>query len=136
MAPSISRSCAVSRRMRATSLFSMDRIIKGKRREAQRGTGGSRRQKREAGSCHRTSGPARFQCGRLSGLGNVCGLRSLLSLHDFKLDRVALLKSAVPITHNGGVMHEDVTAILASDKSIPLGIIEPLHCSLHFLVPP
>src|SRR2546422_2884780 len=57
MAPSISRSCAVSRRMRATSLFSIERIIKGKRREAQRGTGGARRQERGAGSCH-TEPPA------------------------------------------------------------------------------
>src|SRR2546422_10398274 len=133
MAPSISRSCAVSRRMRATSLFSMDRIIKGKRREAQAAPAAK---KGGAGRCHRTSGPARFQCGRLSGLGNVCGLRSLLSIHDFEFDRHALLKSAVPVAHDCGVMHEDVTAILASDKSIPLGVIEPLHCSLHFLVPP
>src|SRR5260370_1213106 len=36
--------------MRATSLFSVDRIIKGERREAQRGTGGARRQKRGAGA--------------------------------------------------------------------------------------
>src|SRR5260370_22294274 len=115
--------------MRATSLFSMDRIIKGKRREAQRGTGGARRQKRGAGRRHRTSGPPRFQCGRLSGLGNVCGLRSLLSLHDFKFDRVALLKSAVPIAHNAGVMNKYVTAILASDKSIPPWIIETPLCS-------
>src|SRR5260370_2250201 len=122
--------------MRATSLFSMDRIIKGKRREAQRGTGGALRQKRRGRELSQNLPPSRFQCGRLSGLGNVCGLRSLLSIHDFKLDRVALLKSAVPIAHNGGVMHEDIAAILASDKSISLGIIEPLHCSLHFLVPP
>jgi hypothetical protein len=33
-------------------------------------------------------------------------------------------------------MYEYVWAIIASDEAIPLGIVKPLHGSLHFAFPP
>ncbi len=84
----------------------------------------------EAITKRRLSGPAGW---KLLEFGNVGGLWPLLSLHDFKLDRITFLKSAIPIADDCGVMDKNVSAILTADESIPLRVIEPLHFSLHSL---
>lgn len=78
----------------------------------------------------RVSGPAVW---KLLEFGNVGGLWPLLALHDLKLDWVTFLKSAIPIADDCRVVNKNVSAILTADESIPLGVIEPFHFSLHFL---
>ena len=68
----------------------------------------------------------------LQGL-DVLGLPALRALDYVELDALAFLKRTEAVALDGGVMHEDVVAILTADKSEALGIVKPFHCSLfHF----
>ena len=71
------------------------------------------------------------------GLGNVCCLRSFLTLSDFELHRVTFLQAFVSLGSNCAVMNEYVWSIRASDEPVPFGVIEPLDGSFQtFHVPP
>jgi len=67
---------------------------------------------------------------------DVGGLRALGAFHNLEFDWVALLKRAVAVAHDGGIVDKNVWAIIAPDEAIPLGVIEPLHLSEHFSLPP
>jgi hypothetical protein len=62
-------------------------------------------------------------------------LGTLRPLNDFKLHLISFLKRAVTIAGDGGIMNENVWAIIAPDEAIPFGIIEPLDSSLQRLPP-
>src|SRR5438105_10838816 len=61
---------------------------------------------------------------------DVLCLPALGSLDDIELDGLALFQAAKALVLNGGVMHEDILAILPADETVPFGVVEPLHCSL------
>src|SRR5581483_614219 len=66
-------------------------------------------------------------------LGNVPGLRAPGTVNDFELHCLAFLERAEPIPLDRRVVHEDVTASVALDEPVPLGIVEPLDltCDAH-----
>src|SRR5260221_2880745 len=66
-------------------------------------------------------------------LGDVAGLRALGTVNDLELDCLAFLERAETIALNGRVVHEDVTASVALDEPITLGVVEPLDlaCDAH-----
>src|SRR5208282_999931 len=70
------------------------------------------------------------------GLGHVCGLGALLSLHDFELHGVAFLECFVALCHDGGVMDEYIGATVLADESVALCVIEPFHFSRYFQLLP
>jgi hypothetical protein len=59
----------------------------------------------------------------------VCCLRAFLSLHDFELDRVALLQAFVPLGRDGAVMYKDIRPPFTSDETVTFRIVEPLYCA-------
>jgi hypothetical protein len=67
--------------------------------------------------------------GRSRLLDDVGGLRSFLAFDDFKFHFVAFLQAAIAVACDGGIMNEDVGAVLAADESVTLGIVEPLFRS-------
>ena len=56
-------------------------------------------------------------------------LRTLLALADLEFDLVAFLEGTKAFALNLRIVHEDVIAVLAGDKPIPLRFVEPLHGS-------
>ena len=60
-------------------------------------------------------------------------LGTLRPVYDFKLDRLALVKSSKTVSLNSRKMNKNVTVYLLFDKSIAFGIIEPLDlaCDAH-----
>src|SRR5690349_5443245 len=62
---------------------------------------------------------------------NVGCLWSFGTFHDLKFDGISFLQGAITVANNGGVMNEDIGAIITPDKTVPLGIVEPLHFALH-----
>src|SRR5579875_1274908 len=60
---------------------------------------------------------------------NLIRLRALGALHDVELDLISLAKALVALLLDGAVMDEKIGRIGTSDKSIALGVIEPLNCS-------
>src|SRR5439155_9802951 len=64
-------------------------------------------------------------------------LRSFRALSDFGFDCVSFLQALISLGGDSAVMDEHVRSIVPSDKSVPLGVIEPLYRSFHtFHVPP
>jgi hypothetical protein len=61
---------------------------------------------------------------------NVLSLPALGSLDDVELNALTFLERTEAVALDGGVMHEDVVAIFAADKSEALGIVKPFYCSL------
>ena len=59
----------------------------------------------------------------------VC-LRSFLSLNDVKFDIVAFFQALIPVDLDRAVMHENIRPVVTPDKSIPLGVVKPLHLAL------
>jgi hypothetical protein len=57
-------------------------------------------------------------------------LQGLGALDYVELDALAFLKRTEAVALDGGVMHEDVVAILTADESEALGIVKPFYCSL------
>src|SRR6267143_3601430 len=68
-----------------------------------------------------------------TGLGDVGSLRAFRSLNDFEFDGVSLLQGAIAISGDGGIMYENVWAIIAPDEAVSFGIIKPFHGSVHSL---
>src|SRR5712691_4189202 len=66
-------------------------------------------------------------------LGHVAGLRALRTVDDLELHRLAFLERTEAVALNGRVVHEDVTASVALDEPVPLGVVEPLDlaCDAH-----
>ena len=60
----------------------------------------------------------------------LVGLRSFGSLDDVKLDFIAFFEALVAFALNGCVMDEDVGSIIASEETVSLSVVKPLHCSL------
>ena len=65
----------------------------------------------------------------LLGRANVDGLKTLLSLLNFELNRLTLFESAISIDLDRAVVHEDVGTVLLRDESITLFRVKPLHRS-------
>jgi hypothetical protein len=57
-------------------------------------------------------------------------------LYNLEFYRVSFLQGAITITDDGGIVYENVWAVIAPDEAITLGIVKPLHGSLHFACPP
>jgi hypothetical protein len=68
----------------------------------------------------------------LDGL-DVLSLPSLGSLHYVELDGLAFLEGTKTLRLDGGVMHENILAVLAGDESETFCVIEPFHCALFHL---
>ena len=79
--------------------------------------------------------PFRF---RLAGRGRLAGLVSKRAerLPNLEFDGISFLQGAITITDDGGVMDENVWAVIAPDEAVSLGVVKPLHRSLHFAGPP
>jgi len=73
--------------------------------------------------------------GSNTNFGDFGRLRPFRTLNNLKLHLISFLKRAVPIAGDGGIMNENVWAIIAPDEAIPFGIIEPLDSSLQRLPP-
>jgi hypothetical protein len=58
---------------------------------------------------------------------DLVSLWSFLALHDVKFDIIAFLQALVPINLDGTVMDEYVGAVVASNKTVSLRVVEPLH---------
>jgi len=66
---------------------------------------------------------------------HVFRLPAFWSLGDIELHCLALLQALKTSRLNGGEMHENIFAILTANKTIALGVVEPLYRSLfHVLV--
>ena len=59
----------------------------------------------------------------------VSSLRTLRSLHDFKLNHISFLQGAITVANNRGIMNEDVGTIIAPNESVTFCVIEPFHRS-------
>ena len=65
-------------------------------------------------------------------------LRSFLTLHDFKLNVIALLEALVPVRLDGAVVYEHIGAVFPTDEAETLCVIEPFNFafnSRHVLTP-
>ena len=58
---------------------------------------------------------------------NIRSLRTFGALGDLELNLIAFLQALVSFRRNRAVVHKDVSSIFAADKTVPLGIVEPLH---------
>ena len=62
---------------------------------------------------------------------NIGRLRPLRALDDFEFNRISLLKSAVAIPGDCGIMNENIWAIIAPDEAVSFRIVKPFDGSLH-----
>jgi hypothetical protein len=46
------------------------------------------------------------------------------------------LQGAIAITDDGGIVYENVGAIIAPDEAVSFRIVKPFHGSMHFAFPP
>ena len=69
----------------------------------------------------------------VDGEPHVAGLRTLRTVDNLELHCLAFLERTEPIALNGRVVHEDITASVALDESVALGVVEPLDlaCDTH-----
>ena len=67
---------------------------------------------------------------------NIGRLRTLRSLDDFEFYGISLLKSAVAIPGDCGIVNENVWAIIAPDEAVSFRIVKPFDSSLHCDLPP
>ncbi len=65
----------------------------------------------------------------LSIFSDVRGLWSFLALYNLELHNVAFLQALITFTADRTVVDEHVGSAFASNKSVTLGVIEPLHCT-------
>ena len=71
-------------------------------------------------------------------LGHVLSLRAFLTLDDFKLYIVTLLKALVTIRLDRAVVHKHIRAVVPADKTEALRVVKPFHFtfnSRHVLAP-
>ena len=69
---------------------------------------------------------------------NRVGLGTFLALDDVKLHVIALFQSFVAVQLNCRVVDEDIGAVIATDESVALGVVEPLDLAFvlsHRLLP-
>src|SRR3954463_8105097 len=66
-------------------------------------------------------------------LVDVAGLRALRTVNDLELDRLAFLERTEAVALDRRVVDEHVTASVAFDESVTLGVVEPLDltCDTH-----
>ena len=67
----------------------------------------------------------------------IC-LRAFLALDDVEFDFIAFLERLVPIQLDRGVVYKYIRPVFASDKSVALGVVEPLDLTFelsHRLLP-
>lgn len=70
-------------------------------------------------------------------LDHIGGLQPFRSLHNVELDLLSLTQGAKPFPLNGGVMDEDVFAIVTLNKAIALAVAKPLDPTVcHPAIPP
>src|SRR5690242_3780381 len=65
----------------------------------------------------------------LGGFGDVSGLRTLLTLDDFKFDRITLLQTFVSVDGDRTVVDEHVRPFVPANKAIAFCVVKPLHSS-------
>src|SRR5688572_26410041 len=67
------------------------------------------------------------------GSGDVSRLRSLRTVDDLELNRLALFEGAEAVARDGGIVHEHVASAFTLDEPIALGVVEPLDlaCNTH-----
>jgi hypothetical protein len=65
---------------------------------------------------------------------DVLRLPALGALHDIELNLLTFLQAAKSVCLNSGEVDEYVFTILAADKTVALGIVEPLYCSCFHVV--
>src|SRR5882762_8315267 len=77
--------------------------------------------------------PSAISHGQALDLGHVAGLWALRTVDDLELYRLAFLERTEPVALNGRVVHEDITASVALDEPVTLGVVEPLDlaCNAH-----
>ncbi len=76
-------------------------------------------------------------CPERLDFGDVAGLRALGAVNDLELHRLALFERTEAVALNGRVVDEDVTASVAFDEPVTLGVVEPLDlaCDAHRSLP-
>src|SRR3954468_7327378 len=81
--------------------------------------------------------PAPAGIKRLGGAGHVTGLRTFRSIDDFELNRLSLFERAETGALNRRIVHEHIAAAFALDKTVALGVVEPLDlaCNTHRSLP-
>src|SRR5713101_2918412 len=72
----------------------------------------------------------------ITGFRHVRRLGTFRSLDYLELDRVALLKSTVTLSHYRGIMDENIWSIISPNETISFLVIKPLDIPLHFVPPP
>jgi hypothetical protein len=68
-------------------------------------------------------------------LDYVPSLRSLSTLNDLEFNRIAFVQALVSIAHYCRVMDKYIWTVIASDETVPLGVVEPFDLAPH-LAPP
>src|SRR5689334_19536441 len=85
----------------------------------------------------RVPGQGLAGCAGSSHGANGLGLRPALALRDVEFDPLPLLKAAVAIHQDGGVVHEHVPATVDRDEVVALVRVEPLDGALsHYSTTP
>jgi len=64
-----------------------------------------------------------------SNLYDVYGLRTLLTLGNFKFYRLILVEGFEPVPLDRRVVDKDITTTFFLDKTITLGVVKPFHFS-------
>jgi hypothetical protein len=54
-------------------------------------------------------------------------LRAFLALDDIELNLIAFFERFVPVQLNSRVVNEYIWPVFASDESVALGVVKPLH---------
>jgi hypothetical protein len=62
---------------------------------------------------------------------NICCLWTFSPFDNFEFDVIPLLKSAITIPDDRGIVNKDVRTIIAPYEAIALGVVEPLYDSAH-----
>jgi hypothetical protein len=115
------------------------RLLSGRPREANASS--PSRVLREASFPKAKPAEAFASAGNMSSLGfsgcfgHIRGLGTFRALHNLEFDRISFLQRAVTIPDDRRVMYEHIGAIFSPDESISFRVIEPLHCSMHFVSP-
>ena len=63
----------------------------------------------------------------LSSFRNIRSLRSFWSLGYFEFNLITFLQALVSFRRDGAVVHEYIRSVFTADKTVSLGIVEPLH---------
>lgn len=58
---------------------------------------------------------------------DVSCLRAFLPLHDLEFDLITFLQALIAFRGDRAIVHKDVRSIVASNKTVAFGIVEPFH---------